>query len=74
VSNLDFPIKADKVTILNFPDSRPTEIHAAGCAHEAKASRIIQRDEIPSANDPYGDDWYHVAPCARKAPKVAIAT
>ena len=70
MSNLDFPIKAAEVSILNFPDHRPTEIHAVGCKHEAKASRILRvpaLSEAPSPNDGYGDDWYHVAPCARKA-------
>lgn len=67
MSNLDFQIKAEKVSILNFADSRQTEIHAQGCAHEKKASRIHVLAAAPSITDGYTDDWYHVAPCARKA-------
>jgi hypothetical protein len=66
MSHLDHPIKAAKVSVLNFADSRTTELHAAGCAHEAKAKRVSALDEAPSADDGYADDWYHVAPCARK--------
>lgn len=66
MSHLSHPIKAKKVTILNFADSRQTEVHAAGCAHEAKAVQVYAMDPAPSADDGYGDDWYKVAPCARK--------
>ena len=66
MSNLDHAIKAAHVTILNFADDRTTEIHRAGCAHERKAEKIIHLDRIPSPDDEYADDWYHVAPCARK--------
>lgn len=69
MSNLDFKIKADKVSVLNFEDCRTTEIHAQGCAHEKKALRISPQTVIPSEDDIYTDDWYHVAPCARKASK-----
>jgi len=69
MSNLDFPVKAEEVSILNFPDCRMTEIHASGCKHEGKAKSVrpVAADRVPSPNDGYGDDWYHVAPCARKA-------
>ncbi len=67
MSHLDHPVKAARVTILNFTDSRQTEIHAEGCAHEGKASRVHIPIIKPDPNDGYGDDWYHVAPCARRA-------
>lgn len=69
MSHLSHPIKAARVAILNFEDCRPTEVHAQGCAHEGKASRVSYRAEgdEPRTDDPYGDDWYKVAPCARKA-------
>lgn len=71
MSHLDHPVKAPRLAILNFSDCRQTEIHALGCQHAAKANyvREIEQGEEPHANDGYGDDWYHVAPCARKAPK-----
>ena len=67
MSHLDFPIKATLVSVLNFSDCRQTELHASGCAHEKKALRVGTPGPPPTADDPYGDDWYHVAPCARKA-------
>ena len=67
MSHLDFPIKASAVTILNFADHRQTEIHAAGCAHEGTAAKVNALSYMPAPTDPYADDWYHVAPCARKA-------
>lgn len=67
MTNLDFPIKAEKVSYLNFTDCRQTEIHAQGCAHEGKASEVTPVKVIPTADDVYVDDWFHVAPCARKA-------
>lgn len=60
----DRPIRAEQITILNFSDSRQTEIHRVGCAHEAKASRI---DPVPEGEEPgLWDDWFHVAPCAAR--------
>lgn len=69
MSHLTHPIKADRVTILNFPDCRQTEIHALGCAHAAKASSVSIQEpgEEPRVDDGADDDWYKTAPCARKA-------
>lgn len=69
MSHLDHPVKAEKVSTLNFADCRQAEIHATGCAHEAKAVHVFPHTEEtkPTADDVYTDDWYHVAPCARKA-------
>ena len=69
MSHLTHPIKAKRVSILNFADCRQTEIHATGCKHAAKATSVSDQDEgeEPRTDDIYGDDWYHVAPCARKA-------
>lgn len=74
MSHLDHPVKAPRVAILNFADCRQTEVHAVGCAHAAKATRVSECAEghEPRPDDIYGDDWYHVAPCARKAPKEAL--
>lgn len=68
MSRLDYPLKdGQQLAILNFEDCRQTEIHAEGCKHAAKASRVspVTPGKEPHEKDGYGDDWYHVAPCAR---------
>jgi hypothetical protein len=70
VSNLSHPIATDGgVVIVNFEDSRQTEIHARGCKHALKGYWVIEREPgtEPTPHDGYDDDWYKVAPCARKA-------
>lgn len=64
--NFSHKIKAAKVTVAYFHNAKngyDVQIHKAGCAHEAKAETV-------RAYDPTGalsDDWFYVAPCARKA-------
>lgn len=69
MSHLTHPIKVARVAILNYTDCHTTEIHALGCQHAAKASRVseVAVGQEPSPMDGYSDDWYKVAPCARKA-------
>jgi hypothetical protein len=50
-------------------NSDATEVHAVGCAHRKGVSQVFPMSEVPSPDDPYADDFYHVAPCARKASK-----
>lgn len=68
MSHLDFAIKVDKVSVVTTKNYE-TEIHAQGCAHEAKALDVSVRSKLPTSDDGYDDDWYHVAPCARKSPR-----
>lgn len=66
MSQLSHPVKAERVSIVTTKD-HATELHAEGCAHEAKALRVSVQNVVPSVDDGYEDDWYYVAPCARKA-------
>lgn len=72
--NFSHPVKAQSVTVLTFGRAaadRQTQVHAAGCAHEAKADQATKpREAAPFVHETetiYCDDWYYVAPCARKA-------
>ena len=65
MSVLNHKIGVQKVSILNFSDSRTTEIHATGCNHQKKANHVSDCVTPPSPEDEYTDDYYHVAPCAR---------
>lgn len=67
MSHLTHPIKVELVSILNFWPTTRSEIHKLGCAHEAKAELVSPQDVVPSEDDGFDDDWYHVAPCARTA-------
>lgn len=71
---LSHPIKAAQVVVLDFSDwvakKNPNrQVHAAGCAHTAKAegepSRVWDGQEF--TDHLLADDWLYVAPCARKA-------
>lgn len=68
MSHLSHPIKTAKINWLymGWHHENQVQLHKAGCAHEAKAEKV-QSIEIPTADDGYSDDWYYVAPCARKA-------
>lgn len=69
MSHLSHPVKAESIAIFNFEDCRTTEIHKQGCKHGTKACRVheVMFGQEPHENDGYSDDWYHVAPCARRA-------
>lgn len=65
MSTLSHPIKAPKVALAYFGFGG-VEVHAQGCRHMAKAEEFRNLDVAPSPEDPYADDYYPVAPCARK--------
>ena len=69
MSHLSHPIRVPQVVILNFVPVREnnTELHREGCTHARQADRVSAPMAPPAADDGYDDDWYHVAPCARKA-------
>jgi hypothetical protein len=67
MSHLTHPIKVEAIEIHQAPD-KPTTIHAVGCSHGRRAhTEVRARKFIPTEDDGYEDDWYAVAPCARKA-------
>jgi hypothetical protein len=41
-------------------------IHAVGCQHKAKSRRSPWSINVAEAVK-YADDWFYVAPCAKKA-------
>lgn len=67
MSNFTHPVKPGRIAIVNFSDSRQTEIHALGCRHTLKGNHVheVPAGEEPTPTDGYADDWYKVAPCAR---------
>lgn len=72
--NFSHNIKADSIAILHFEEEavangETAQVHAAGCAHARKAYRSVPLDQ--SGPDFQAgimqDDYFYVAPCARKA-------
>lgn len=56
------PVKAKEVVALYFDDAEHScQLHKAGCAHAKKA------DDVKEYHGALADDWWYVAPCARKA-------
>lgn len=56
------PVKAESVVALYFYEAEyQCQLHKAGCAHARKA------DEASEYVGSLADDWWYVAPCARKA-------
>lgn len=61
--NFSHKIKAESVTAGFNPKAEEVQVHKAGCGHEAKLDYV----------DPFNpenvgaDDYFPVAPCARKA-------
>jgi hypothetical protein len=65
-------IKAETVTVSYFPRSaNQSQVHKAGCAHEAKAERVGKPENaaefVHVTETKYVDDWFYVAACARRA-------
>jgi len=55
-------IKAEAVVVHMFNSGAPTQIHAQGCAHVAKArTKVLPVDVSLLASK---DDYFEVAPCA----------
>ena len=69
--NFSHPIKAESVVILHTTRMADAEVHKVGCAHRLKATwGSGAMDGATLVNDTiteYPDDWYYVAPCARRA-------
>ena len=69
--NFSHDIKAETVRVLHMPRGRRAEVHKDGCQHAAKATHVF--DAQPGAEltdrtvNVYSDDYFHVAPCARRA-------
>lgn len=63
-------VRAQTVVVLHT-DRPNAEVHAAGCAHSAKADYVGEprngADFVEQTTTVYVDDFYYVAPCARKA-------
>lgn len=45
------------------PNDHYSQLHAAGCAHQARLKEVHPHDVEAAAV--YVDDFYYVAPCAR---------
>lgn len=64
-------VKAETVVVLHLPRKTHAEVHREGCAHAAKAEWISQPRSgavmVEETTTKYVDDYYYVAPCARKA-------
>jgi len=70
MKNFSHKIKAETVTISYFPRAKEqSQIHKAGCAHEAKAERVGKPEDaaelVRVTETIYRDDYYFVANCAR---------
>lgn len=63
-------VKAETVVVLHT-DRPNAEVHKAGCAHMAKAEYVGEPQSgaelVEETTTVYVDDYYYVAPCARKA-------
>ena len=64
MSHLDYKVKAELTTTCTTKNY-DTELHKAGCKHEARMMTVREPRTPPTADDGFTDDWYHVAPCAR---------
>lgn len=64
-------VKAEQVAVMHFFGKPNAEVHRAGCAHAAKAEYVGQpqsgAEMVEQTTTVYVDDYYYVAPCARKA-------
>jgi hypothetical protein len=66
--NLGSVVKADAVEVHYQADSSVV-LHKAGCAHsESRTERAAYSIRPFDLSRPgYADDWYYIAPCAKKA-------
>jgi hypothetical protein len=68
-ANFSHQVKAEKVQAMDINST--TSLHKAGCAHTRKADWVgPERDGaelVKETTEIYLDDFYLVAPCARKA-------
>lgn len=68
-------VKAETVVVLHLPFPMPhssnAQVHKAGCQHAHKATSVGQpqsgAEMVEQTTTKYVDDYYYVAPCARKA-------
>lgn len=70
MGNFSHKVRAESVQILVI-DSY-AQVHKAGCAHQHKADRVEAKvfdgaTLVRETETIYKDDFYYVAPCARKA-------
>ena len=69
--NFSHTIKCDAVQVMQLRNRPAAEIHKAGCAHGAKAEWADAPESatafVRTVETEYTDDYYTVAPCARKA-------
>lgn len=68
-ANFSHQVKAEKVQPMDIDSV--TSLHKAGCAHIRKADWVGQVQDaaklVKETTEIYRDDFYRVAPCARKA-------
>lgn len=66
-AHLSHRIKAEDITVMYFTEGEHgCQIHKTGCAHQKKAYNTLHLGQ--TATETIGeDDWFYVAPCARKA-------
>lgn len=68
--NFSHEVKAETIQVLHFRNRSAAEIHKAGCAHAAKATDAYApqpgAEIVEQTLTRYRDDYYYVAPCARK--------
>jgi len=60
-------VKAASITLGYDRRTGATAIHKAGCGHEAKLDNVHPFDTSEHMAGVHPDDWFEVAPCARKA-------
>ena len=65
------PVKAETVQVLHLKNRPQAELHKAGCQHAAKAHWVGEpqnaAEMVRETETIYVYDYYHVAPCARRA-------
>lgn len=69
--NFSHKVRAETVRLLDFPRAaEQTQLHKSGCAHQSKADRVSEEMDaaelVEQTLTVYRDDYYYVAPCARK--------
>ena len=73
MSNFSHPVKAAAVSVAYPATGKQAGyavLHATGCNHLSRRANYgdsLPLETVPNADDGYSDDYYEVAPCARKA-------
>ena len=64
--NVSHRVRAELIAIHYATSTGSATIHRTGCAHASKADEVRELGAA-AAYEVLADDWFNVAPCARKA-------